>query len=407
MDTLKKSFFAVPRAASARRCWSALLLVVASSNWGVALRGAESFDSDKATTLSVKEASECLRRRESLSFASLETITPEVAAALARHRYGLELDGLRSIDEPTAASLSKCSTSLSLDGLSALTDECALALSECTASISLQGLRELKSVPLATKLAKQRRVSLPRVTFFEKPVADVLVAAGCDLDVESLVKLDHEGLGRLLTAGSKAELHLQFLHDLTPEGARGLCASPCHLYFPGITTIDEATARSLKGHQGVLDLDNAHDLRPEAVEGLLGNEGPIGLGSLTSLGNPAPPSLLKALAAHRSPLCLSGLTRLEPVEAAAIRKRMGHVDLCGISVLSLPVAEELVQCNGVVWLMGLEELDEGVAEALLKHRPRPETGFVLPVSLRANLTESEVRAFESHEGIHFGNQYCP
>jgi hypothetical protein len=73
----------------------------------------------------------------------------------------------------------------------------------------------------------------------------------------------------------------------------------------------------------------------------------------------------------------------------------------------LPIAEQLINCDCLIWLMGIEGLDPAVAEVLLKHKPRDGTGFVFPTSLRENMVPAVALAFERHDGIHFGNAFSP
>lgn len=319
----------------------------------------DKFSPERATSLSEQEARACLDYDATLSFKRLEEIKPTVAAIVVQHKHGVELNAINKIDVNTATALATARTSLALNGVPAIGDVAAAALANCKVALRMEGLQALTSAPLAMTLAKRGAVYLPNVRVLDGPIADAL------------------------------------------------CSVPCDVYLPSIAALNPKVASAFSKHQGVLDLDSLTDPPPEVLESVLGNQGPLGLGSVTTLGDPAPQSVLDAIKNHKDSLCLNGIKVLAPAEAKAIRLRTGQIDLWGIQDLPLATAEELVNCNCVIWLMGLEHLDTKVAKTLLKHRPRPGTGFVFPATLRAVLQADEVLAIEQHMGLHFGNDHSP
>jgi hypothetical protein len=396
-----------------RRVISMRLTLVSSVGIAVALLAqavkseAEGVTAEAVTEMGESEAKECLRSHGPLVFEKLTTLNPRVAAMLAKHKHGLALNALESIDEATAIALSRAECDLSLDGLMTVDEPAAVALSRSQAKLSMTGLCELKSVALARKLAKQGHLRLPRIPVIDRPVAAVMGECRCTLEAGQLTILDHEAVARALVGDGQRDVSLPYLQKLTADGAKGLIDAQCDLRFPNLTSIDEDTANVLAHHVGVLDLDSACRVSTKALEALLGNSGSIGLGSLASLGDPVSAGVLDALAKHGWPLCLSGLRSITPEEAAALRDRRSATNLAGIKTLTQPTAEALLHCRGYLWLTGVERLEPGVAETLLRHKASPGTGFVFSVDLREAMPERLVEAFERHEGVSFGNPYCP
>jgi hypothetical protein len=368
---------------------------------------AESIDPETVTELNEQEAEECLKTSGPLLFEKLTKLSPKVAAVLAKHKDGIALNALVLMDEATAVALSRVAGDLSLDGLLAVDEPSALALSRSQAHLSMRGLRELESRPLAEKLAKQGRICLPSISVIDATLAAVIRECRCTLEADSLMVLAHESVARALVGDGQRDVELGSLQKLTADGARGLVEARCHLRFPRLVEVGDEAAKVLARHVGVLDLDSACRMSPRAIEAILANVGPIGLGSLPSLGDPAPPGVLKALAQHGWPLCLNGLSALTLDEAAAVCIRTSATDLAGIKTLTLPIAEALLHCKGYIWLTGVETLEPGVAETLLRHQATPHAGFIFAVDLREAIPERFVEAFERHEGISFGNPYCP
>lgn len=183
------------------------------------------------------------------------------------------------------------------------------------------------------------------------------------------------------------------------------CAAPCDLYLPGIVKLDPEDAAGLETHRGVLDLENLVDPPPTVLACILCNDGPLGLGSVRTLGKAPPKMLRRALERHKGLLGLDGLQDLTAETAEAFARRDGITDLRGIAQLPLDVAEKLRNCRGTLNL-GVKQLDPPVIEELLRHR-HIGPGLVFPMHLRANLAEDDARRFEKHEGLHFGDASAP
>jgi|688.fasta_scaffold218790_2 hypothetical protein len=319
----------------------------------------DKFDHQAAAALNVDQAQECLKHESMLHFPNLAILQPDVAEILATHEHGLDFPALKNLQRQTAAALALCESRLALNSLAHLDDATAAALSRCKAHLELEGLQALTSVPLATKLATQGVVQLPNIT------------------------------------------------DLTGEVIKGFCEVPCHLYLPGIETLDAEAAKAFEGHSGVLDIESLQNAPPEVLIGVLSNKGHLGLGSVTTLGDPAPKELLDALTDHHESVCLNGLANLTPGEAAAIRNRTHRTDLAGIKILQKNVATHLVNCRSILDLTGVVVVEDGVVDILLKHSPKEGTGMVFGANLAALLPLDQVAAIQKHESLHFGNEYQP
>lgn len=386
------------------------LLILASAWVGGSAQGAvpEEFEPQSVKQLDAESAKKYLRLKGVLSFGKVTKLDPATAAVLAKHPDGLELNGLTTLDERTAQALATAKGSITLNGLATIDDDAAAALATSRAHLTLEGLRELKSGTLVARMARQGGVlRFPNVLVVDPAMADILGSSNARVELRSLTELTHEGLARRLLNAGPEPVHCEFLHTIRSEGCKGLCGVPCDLYLPAVVTLGDAECDALRGHQGVLDFNNLREITPDGLAALLANTGPLGLGSVQTLGAPAPEKLLQALATHKAPLCLSGLNQLTPQEAAAIKKRTAPTDLDGLKALTLPVVRELINCNSYVWLMGLERLEQGVAAELLKHKPREGTGFIVPNSLRSVLADPDELAFERHDGIHFDHYIHP
>jgi hypothetical protein len=336
-----------------------ILIAASSLAFGDGAADGKKFTPEAAAALNAAEARECLKHDSRLHFSNLANLQPEVAAIIATHKHGVDLPALQNINPQTAAALATATSHLSMNGLVRLDDQSAAALSGCKAHLEVEGLQDLTSVPLASRLAMQGKVELPNI----------------------------KGLHR--------------------DVLQGFCVAPCDLYLHGIVALQQPAAEVLKHHQGVLDIDNLQNPPPDVLVCILGNQGPLGLGSITSLGDPTPPEVLRALEQHPGSLCLNGLKDLTRSQAEAISKRKHRTDLWGVANLTPEVAKALVNCDSIITLTGVVQLQPEIVKTLLQHKPDPGTGFVFSTALHGNLLSQDAKAFDGHVGLHFGNEYSP
>lgn len=317
------------------------------------------FDPATAEGINEAEARACLEHEGKLAFPCLKKLEPAPARVLASHEHGIDLGGLAKIDKPTATALAQCQSHLSLNGIVRLENAVAEALAECKGTLELVGLNALTCPALAAKLAAQGTVHLPNV------------------------------------------------QNLQREVLKAFCTAPCHLYLPRLAFLNAQDAEVLRNHQGVLDIDGLANPPADVLAAILCNQGPIGLGSIGNLGNPAPKQVLDALAGGQGSLCLNGLKKLAIEQAKAIKARNGRTDLDGLQGLELEAAIELRDCKSVVSLMGIKALDPKVVDVLLLRHKGVGPGLVFSASLAENLQPHERKAFEEHPGLSFVNEYGP
>jgi hypothetical protein len=185
------------------------------------------------------------------------------------------------------------------------------------------------------------------------------------------------------------------------------CTAPCDLYLQGLVHLQAHDAEALRHHQGVLDIDGLVNPPADVLALIVCNQGPIGLGAIVDLGDPAPKPVLDALIRCQGSLCLNGLQTLELEEAHAIRDRSSRTDLDGLQALDLKTAIALRDCKSVVSLMGVKILDPDVVKVLLQRDRDRGPGLVFSASLPGNLQPHEAKAVEDHPGLSFGNEYGP
>lgn len=345
-------------------------------------------------------------QRGVLRFPRVRSLDAATAAKLAEHPAGLSLS-ITAIDAKVARALAASKGSIELNGIQTLSGDVADALASGQAQLTMEGLGEISSVPLARKFGRQLGVlRFPRIQKLDNAVADAISGGQARLHLPGLRELTHEGLAaRLGEPGKAADLPL--VEVVTPQTAAGLARGGANIYLPSVKKLDAATAASLMNHQGTLQLSSLQDIPPEGIASLLRNQGPLSIGAIQAFGpagQPVVTEILQALAAHQWPLVL-GLDPIPPEVAAAIKKRQAPVYLNGIRHLTVDGAKALVGCSCHIYLMRVENVDDGVAAELVKHRHpmKNATGFVFPVAVKSVFNGPEVQQLEKHESIHFGS----
>lgn len=340
----------------------------------------------------------------------VERLDEDVAEVLVRHPGGIEFTSLEQVDPKTAKLLARCTSSLALNGVERLPPGVAEVLAASRAELRLESLRELTSVPLAKKLASQQGLLHFRaLRRLDKPIEEILAQGTAFLELPALEQLEDEALAaRLGMPGGVVEM--PNLRKISAGAAGGLRGKPCHLYLEGLEALDAPMAQALVGKPGLLKLSRLAAVDSDTLVALLHNQGPLSIAAITQVprvNGQVSPALTAALAAHAWPLGL-GLTEGE-VDAVAggLRQRTAQVDLYGVKHLTANLAESLVNCSGMIYLMQVEKIDGGVTNVLLRHRQKPDgppSGFVLPVMAKEQFRRwGHLGGIQQNGCIHFGN----
>jgi hypothetical protein len=183
---------------------------------------------------------------------------------------------------------------------------------------------------------------------------------------------------------------------LTKEVAEQFLATPFGVKLEMFTTLEDAAAQVLAGHQGELPLDgfaglseltesaghlalarrlvadcggralllnNLRRLSVGAAQELAKHDGLLGLGGLTDL----PKGVALALTEHRFWLSLDGLTTLSDEAAQALAGHDGDLYLDSLTTLSDEAARALARHKGELHLEGLTTLSDEAAQAMSEH----------------------------------------
>jgi len=124
-------------------------------------------------------------------------------------------------------------------------------------------------------------------------------------------------------AGHEGRLFLDGLAELSVEIATALSAHEGSLWLTGLTELSANTAMALSKHKGPLVLDGLFELSVEIATVLSTHKGPLSLGGLTEISD----EVAQALSKHYGPLRLTGLTSLSDTAAEALSKLDGEVEL--------------------------------------------------------------------------------
>lgn len=343
----------------------------------------------------------------SLVFPKVKQVDPQTAAVLAKHETGVKLPGVAKIDQNTAKELAQSQAVLGLDGIGKLDPNIAGILATSSALLSLEGIDKLDSLPLAQKLSRQiGTLFFPRITEVDQNIADALSNGPITLSMPRLRELRHKGLAAKIARAGMA-VNLPDLEDFNADAAEGLCVGVCNVYLPSLIKLNGGVAEAFSQHQGVLQLHGVQAATPAEIALLLTNNGPLSIGSIKAFGQPGQPvdpRILQAISLHAWPLDI-GLDDIPPNLAAAIKKRKAPIDLVGVKQLSRALAQSLVGCDCMVYMMNVKGFDNGAADDLLKHRhpDKKNSGFVLPANARGMLNAGELQALQKHQSIHFGN----
>jgi hypothetical protein len=210
-----------------------------------------------------------LARQTAMLTLGIPALPPELAKELAEYEGILEFQGLGELPAESAAALASFPGAyLVLSGPAAekLSPEAAASLAEIPGTLQIP-LRELDSVPLAQRFARQSRWTLFNLETVSREAAPALSRYKPFLNLRALTVLDSPEMAKRLVEGTTpgSSITLPALSNLSPEAAEILGAGSKSIYL-GLTVLDSpavATALS-KSRQGV-NLPRLRAATPEVI----------------------------------------------------------------------------------------------------------------------------------------------
>lgn len=198
------------------------------------------------------------------------TLSPKLATELAKYEGILAIQGLRELPDESAAALASFpGPYLILSGPAAekLSPAAAASLAKIPGVLQIQ-LKELDSVPLAERFARQINWTLSSLESVSKEAAPALSQYKQFFEVRGLTVLDSPEIARRLAQGPTpgGGITLPALTTITPEAAKILASSDKQLYL-GLTVIDSLeVARALSESKGKLSLPRLRAATREVIE---------------------------------------------------------------------------------------------------------------------------------------------
>jgi len=196
------------------------------------------------------------------------TLSPALAVELAKYEGILAIQGLGELPAESAAALASFpGPYLILSGPAAekLSPEAAASLAKVPGVLQIQ-LRELDSVPLAQRFARQINWTLSNLEIVSKEAAPALSQYKQFFYLRALTVLESPELARRFVADpSSGGITLPALTTLTPEAAEILAAGAKSIYL-GLTVLDSlAVARALSQSQPGVQLPRLRAATPEVL----------------------------------------------------------------------------------------------------------------------------------------------
>ncbi|QDU92403.1 hypothetical protein Pla8534_01510 [Lignipirellula cremea] len=196
-------------------------------------------------------------------------LSPELTVELARYEGILAIQGLGELPDESAAALASFPGPyliLSGPGVEKLSPSAAESLEKVPGVLQIQ-LRELDSVPLAQRFARQISWTLSNLETVSKEAAPALSRYKQFFNVRALTVLDSPEMARRFAEGttSGTGVTLPALATLSPKAAEILTSGSKSLYL-GLTVLDSPeVARALaKSRQGV-KLPRLRAATPEVI----------------------------------------------------------------------------------------------------------------------------------------------
>jgi hypothetical protein len=201
-------------------------------------------------------------------------LRPEVASELAKYEGNLYFLGLRELPDASAEALSSFPGNyLFMFGPAAesFSPKAAAALAKVSGNLHIP-LRELDSVPLAERFAKQIHWTLRKLETVSQEAAPALSRYKQFFDLRLLTVIDSPEMARRFVNGSTPGrgLYLPALTKLSPKTAEILASGSKSLNF-GLTLFDSPEiARSLTKAKAGVKLLRLRAATPEVIEILKG-----------------------------------------------------------------------------------------------------------------------------------------
>lgn len=197
------------------------------------------------------------------------TLSPELAVELAKYEGILAIQGLHELPDESAAALESFPGPyliLSGPATEKLSPKAAASLAKVPGSLLLEQLRDLDSVPLAQRFARQINWTLSRLETVSNEAAPPLSEYKQFFYLRALTVLESPELARRFVAdGSSGSITLPALTTVKPETAEILAAGSKGLYL-GLTVIDSAeVARALSKSRQKVQLPRLRAATPEVL----------------------------------------------------------------------------------------------------------------------------------------------
>lgn len=198
------------------------------------------------------------------------TLSPESAMELAKYEGFLAIQGIGKLPNESAAALASFpGPYLLLSGPAAqkLSPKAAESLAKVRGNLLLEQLRDLDSVPLAERFARQINWTLSKLETVSNEAAPALSQYKQFLYLRALTVLESPELARRFVADpSSGGITLPALTILTPEAAEIIATSPKPIYL-GLTVIDSpAVASALTKSQKGVTLPRLRAATPEVIK---------------------------------------------------------------------------------------------------------------------------------------------
>lgn len=317
--------------------------------------------------------------RDDCNLSEYTDIEEAAAKILAKYEGSLVLDGLSLIPDSVALNLAKHNGDLSLNGLVRLTPESASALAKHRGSyLSLDGLGDpcvqaryvisLSEEGLPADEIRRRAFgsSEARGSIDDESGVFVTQAAGEDLQKTLGTLANHQGTLRLSGLGVALEMD-----DSTER-----------------FELSEKLSELLGKHKGSLMLWGLESINPECAQKLARVQGSLGLG-IKTISKP----IAEALAQHKGPLWLDGLTELSKEIAVILCAHEGGLSFDGLKTLHSEVARVLAQHGEELSLAGLEEFSAELFEIFSAHEGKVSVPMLTDIEKVAAAKEDDEREF--------------
>jgi hypothetical protein len=327
----------------------------------LSLRGLSSFDSSSGHLALAHKLTE--QNNDELCLNRLESVSDEVAAVLALHSGELDF--------------AECRIRNLTDGPGHLALVARMA--ETGENLRLRELSYL-SLEVARILARhQGELALPSIKLLSDPAAEALAAHNGKLHLPALTQLRSAPLAARL-AQSTDFLHFFWLNLISADAAAALAPHCGTLTFEKLLVRDEDAAQLARYH-GVLEIRQLICAFPDSP-GLLalieklsqnGQEGSFQLLNASTLSDDG----AAALARFRGDVDMSELVTLTETAADALARHRGELNLSGIGELSDHAALSLSRHEGTLNLGGIQSLQDVPGHLALMRNPNVQFGRIV------------------------------